>query len=324
MGMAGDEKGRLERLLEEAREASWAHFGKRIAFYLPGMVRYGGERGRYPALSITGPDCRLNCEHCKGEVLRPMVPATTPEALIEKCLQIAAQGNYGCLLTGGCMEDGSLPWASFMDAIAEVKRRTNLWISIHSGLIDNETARGLKRAGIDQALIEVIGDGKTWKEVYHLDNGMEAMERSLHALFNAGLEVVPHIVVGLYFGRIEGEFRALEITAAFNPRQMAIVSLMPISGTPMKGVRPPEPEEIAEVIATARLLMPTTLISLGCARSRGKESSRIEDYAVDAGVNRMAIPSDSAMERARYYGLEMAFYNTCCSVPGPMETGFNE
>lgn len=322
--MVVDENGRLEKLLEEAREASWAHFGRRIAFYLPGMIRYGGERGRYPGLSITGPDCRLNCEHCRGEVLRPMIPAPTPEALIEACLQIAAQGNLGCLLTGGCMEDGSLPWASFMDAIAEVKRRTGLWISIHSGLIDIDTARGLKKAGVDQVLIEVIGDDKTWKEVYHLENGMEAMEESLHALFNSGLEVVPHIVIGLYFGRIKGEFRALEITARFNPRQMAFVSLMPMSGTPMKEVKPPQAEEIAEVIATARLLMPTNLVSLGCARSRGKDSSRIERYAVDAGVNRIAIPSDSAMERARYYGLEMTFYKTCCSVPGLLGTGFNE
>lgn len=318
------DNGKLERLLEEARELSWDRFGRRITFYLPGMIRYGSERGRYPAISITGDTCHLNCEHCKGGILKSMIFALTPEALVSGCLEISRQKNVGCLLTGGCDENGSLPWGPFIEAITEVKRRTHLWISIHSGLIDFETAKRLKGAGVDQALIEVIGDKETLRDVYHLEVGVEAVERSLNALFSAGLELVPHVVVGLYYGRIRGEFRALEIIRRFNPKQMAIVSLMPLAGTPMKGVRPPAPEEIAGLMATARLQMPNTMISLGCARSRGKDSGQIECYAVDAGVNRMAIPSDSALERARYYGLEVAFYRTCCSVPGPLEAGFNE
>jgi len=59
--------------------------------------------------------------------------------------------------------------------------------------------------------------------------------------------------------------------------------------------------------------MPDTLISLGCARPRG--SRRLEVLAVDAGVNRMALPSDEAVERARSYGLDIRYQKTCCSVP---------
>jgi hypothetical protein len=36
---------------------------------------------------------------------------------------------------------------------------------------------------------------------------------------------------------------------------------------------------------------------------------------VDAGVNRMALPSDEAVERARSYGLDIRYQKTCCSVP---------
>ena len=52
-----------------------------FTFYLPGMIRYGSMRGRYPALSLTGDRCQLQCEHCKGLLLEPMIPADTPEAL---------------------------------------------------------------------------------------------------------------------------------------------------------------------------------------------------------------------------------------------------
>jgi uncharacterized radical SAM superfamily protein len=64
----------------------------------------------------------------------------------------------------------------------------------------------------------------------------------------------------------------------------------------------------------ARLRMPHTLISLGCARPRGDD--RLDVLAVEAGVNRMALPSDEAIARAKAYGLEIRYRKTCCSVPG--------
>jgi len=36
--------------------------------------------------------------------------------------------------------------------------------------------------------------------------------------------------------------------------------------------------------------------------------------AVDAGVNRMALPSEGAIERAIDHGLEIRYQRTCCSV----------
>lgn len=308
----------LSILLERARTLSWAHFGKRITFYLPGMIRYEDERGRYPAISLTGEQCVLNCDHCGGLLLRSMIAATTPQALVDQCLRLEQRGDVGCLLTGGSRRDGTLPWLRFVEAIAEVKQRTKLTVSIHTGLIDNETARRLKEAGVDQALIDVIGSDQTLREVYHLDQSVDAIRRSLHALSAAGMDLVPHIVVGLHYGRIVGEYAALEMIREVvdGVDALVFVSLMPLRGTPMWDAPSPPPEEVGRLIATARVQMPTTVISLGCARSRGKEGWRIEEYAIDAGVNRMAIKSDRAIERARVHGLEIDYRYTCCSVCG--------
>jgi uncharacterized radical SAM superfamily protein len=293
---------------------SWARLGKRITFYVPGMFRCDGVTGSYPAVSITGAECALACDHCGGELLRSMIPAATPETLLATGLRLAAQGHHGVLLSGGCDRQGRLPWSSFLPVIGEIKQRTDLFISVHCGLLDDETALGLKEAGVDQALIDVIGDDDTYRRVYHVDFGVAAIRSALESLAGAGLALVPHIVCGLCYGRIQGEKRALEMIADFEPELLVIVSYMKIRGTKAPLFDLPRAEEVADIIAEARFRMPEVPISLGCARQRG--NSRIELLALEAGVNRMALPCDEVLERAEEYGLEMRYQRTCCSVPG--------
>ena len=205
-----------------------------------------------------------------------------------------------------------MPWEEFIPVIRELKSRTELYISIHSGLLDYRLARGLKEAGVDQALIDVIGDDETYKNIYHVPFGVSRIESSMEAMERAGLSMIPHIVCGLAFGKIKGERRAIEIISRFHVDQVVIVSLMPVRGTPVWNVELPYAEEIAEIIAETRLRIPHARISLGCARQRG--NSTLEILAIDAGVNRMALPSDEAMQRAEDYGLEIRYQKTCCSV----------
>ena len=75
----------------------------------------------------------------------------------------------------------------------------------------------------------------------------------------------------------------------------------------------PAAEQVADIIAEARIQLPQTPISLGCARQRG--NSRLEELAIDAGVNRLALPSEDALARAEAHGLVIQFQPTCCSVP---------
>ena len=86
-GFRGQGSGVNVSKLQEAREKSWETFGKKLTFYVPGMIRCDGFTGRYQALSITGGECALQCEHCRGELLRTMLPATTPRALAHSSLQ---------------------------------------------------------------------------------------------------------------------------------------------------------------------------------------------------------------------------------------------
>jgi len=92
----------LDEKLQAAREMSWETFGKKLTFYVPGMIRCDGVSGKYQAVSITGEACALQCEHCKGELLRSMIRAATPRALVDQCIQLAERGNHVATETGAC------------------------------------------------------------------------------------------------------------------------------------------------------------------------------------------------------------------------------
>ncbi|MDQ1335399.1 MAG: Radical core protein [Thermodesulfobacteriota bacterium] len=302
----------IEQKLRMTRELSSAHHGKQITFYLPGMISYNGLKGAYPGISITGDHCALMCDHCQAKILVPMPAAMSPDVLFDTCRRFAGKGCLGVLISGGCDRKGLLPWPRFIPAIQKVKEQTGLYISIHCGLLDADTAMALKEAGVDQALLDVVGDDETYQSVCHVDFGISRIVSTLEALNRADLPMVPHVICGLYRGEMKSELKALEMIARFRIEQLVIVSLMAIRGTPFEGVRTPDAMEVAEMIIEARRLMPHVRMSLGCARRRGDEE--MELLALEGGVNRMALPSDAVIQRAGELGLDVRYQRTCCSV----------
>ena len=304
----------IASLLARAQALSWERFGKRVVFYLPGMFVMDGVRGRYPAISITGPSCGLGCDHCAGEILKSMPAARSPQELVEVCLRLRDAGVEGFLITGGSDTRGRLPWSRFFDALAEVKRRTALHLSVHAGMVDGPTARALKQAGVDQANVDIVGADETWREVMHLPDGAALLTGTLDALHAAGLDVVPHVVMGIHRGRIVGERGALDIVRRYPVKLLVWVVLMSLPATPMAGAVPPTLDEAARLLGESRLLFPESEIALGCARPRGAYRRALERIALDAGVNRVALYSDESVEYARSLGLDVVFRETCCSL----------
>jgi hypothetical protein len=243
-----------------------------------------------------------------------MPSAQSPRELVDLCLRLRDAGMEGFLITGGSDARGRLPWSRFLDALAEVKRRTGLHLSVHSGMVDRQTAAALKQAGVDQANLDIVGAEETWREVIHLADGAALLDDSLDALHTAGLEVVPHVVMGIHKGRIVGERRALEILRRYPPKLLVWVALMPLPGTPMAGAAPPALEEAARLLGESRLLFPESEIALGCARPRGEYGRALERMAIDAGVNRVALYAEESVDYARSLGVEAGFLQTCCSI----------
>ncbi len=277
------------------------------------MIRYGNMRGRYPGVSITGNRCQLLCDHCRGLLLKPMIKTSDPDHLVRQCLAFSKNGCHGVLLTGGSDPHGQLPWGHYLPAIRQINAETDLFLSAHTGFPDDQTCRDLNNAGVKQGLIDVMGDPETATAVYHL-KGLRPVLKSLSAIKKSGLQLAPHIVAGLFHGTIKAEMEALDIIRSHSPHVLVIVVLTPLKGTPMAGAPTPSPLEIARLVARARLLMPKVPISLGCERPRNHNGLEIERLAIGAGVNRMAVWSDQALDEAQRLGLTVRFQHTCCSV----------
>ncbi|MDH5438250.1 MAG: radical SAM protein [Candidatus Bathyarchaeota archaeon] len=308
----------LEKALATARSISWKNFGKKIRFYAPSFIYYKTSHfcsspTAFPSISVTGSSCALNCKHCGGKVLNTMIPAISPKDLINLCAELRRKGAVGCLISGGCLQDGSVPLGRFVDAIAKVKRDTGLTVVVHTGVVDLSMARKLREAGVDAALIDIIGSDETIREIYRLNVEVEDYDRSLRALHESGIPFVPHVLVGLHYGELRGEFQALKTILKYSPSAVIIIALMPIHGTHMENVDPPTPKDIVRVLATARLMMPRTPIVLGCMRPKGEHKVKTDTLAVRSGVNAIAFPAEETVRLAETLGLEVTFSSLCCS-----------
>ncbi len=308
-------KKELVTLIKEGRFPN--KIGK-IRFYAPSFVHYKtnyfcSSPKVFPSISITGSSCALKCKHCNKKVLETMTPALTPKALLDLCEKLKNNGAVGCLISGGCLPDGSVPFDKFVDAIGKIKKNLGLTVVIHTGVIDFSSAKKLKDAGVDAALIDIIGSDETINEIYNLDVSIKDYDNSLKTLHEAEIPFVPHVLVGLHYGEIKGELEALKMIAKYSPSAIIIISFMPIHGTYMENVVPPEPEDIIRILASARLLMPDTPLALGCMRPKGYQRTKTDILAVRAGVNAIAFPAEEAIRLAESMNLEISFSSLCCS-----------
>jgi len=289
-----------------------------VRFYAPSFMyyktsHYRSSQTHFPTASVTGTACALNCKHCGGKVLSTMQPAKTPDALWALAAKLKQQGALGCLVSGGCLPDGSVPLKPFTSAIKKIKNELGLTVFVHTGIIDAATATALKTAGVDAALIDVIGSDETIKKTCNLNVTVEDYANSLNAMQQADLTLVPHVIVGLHDGELKGELNALKLIAAVKPSAMVVIAFMPMHGTAMAKVKPPHPADIAKVIAVTRLILPKTPIALGCVRPKGKHRAETDILALKAGANAIAFPSEEAITFAEAQGYTFSFSSCCCA-----------
>ena len=305
----------LTRLLDTGKLVSRP---KKIRFYAPSFMYYKtnyycSSQNDFPTISLTGKGCALNCKHCGGKVLETMYPATTPEKLFDLCVQLKRKGALGCLISGGCLPNGSVPLEKFVDAIEKVKRELGLTVFVHTGIINFDMAKKLGNAGVDAALIDIIGSDETIREIYNPNVTVEDYENSLKALHEAGIVFVPHVIAGLHYGKLKGELHALNMISRYKPSALVIIAFMPIHETEMATVEPPKPVDIAKVITTARLMFPTMSLVLGCMRPKGKHRVETDILAIKAGVDAIAFPSEEVIKLAGNQGYSVSFSSFCCS-----------
>ncbi|MCR4348188.1 MAG: hypothetical protein NUV55_13450 [Sulfuricaulis sp.] len=292
-----------------------------IHFYTPTFKSFqtseikGCGRNAWPAISITGSDCKLQCDHCKAKILEPMTAARTPEQLWTAVEGLVAGGAQGMLLTGGSNHRNEVEYDPYYPVVRRVK---DTWpsfkIAVHTALVDTGAAQRMEDAGIDVAMMDVIGAQETITQVYHLKRPVADFERTLETLVATKMKVVPHIVIGLHYGRLLGERNALEIIRRHQPDALVLVVVMPMYATPKRPFITPDPHEVGRFFLEVRETLPDIPLLLGCARPPGAAKTIIDTYAIMAGLNGMAHPSDGMVELAARLGRPVRVTPACCSI----------
>ncbi len=312
-----------EQVAEMERRISTLAGGQHssINFYTPSFKSYASSeiqdcgKNAWPAVSITGNDCKLQCDHCKARVLEGMLPARTPEALWRVVNERIAVGAQGMLLSGGSNIRDEVEYGPFYTTLRRIKdAHPSFKIAVHTALVDRATARRLEDAGVDVAMLDIIGAQETIREVYHLKRGVADFDASLQFLTETSLKVVPHIVLGLHYGRLLGERAALDIVRRHQPDALVLVVAMPFYASPRRPFLVPESREIGRFFMEARRSLPHVPLLLGCARPPGRVKQEIDAYAVLAGVNGIAHPAEGVVELAARLGREVRVSPACCSM----------
>jgi uncharacterized radical SAM superfamily protein len=302
------------------RQAADKRLGE-INFHVPSFKAYatseisGCGKSAWPAVSITGGDCQLQCDHCKAKVLEPMIAARTPDELWRMANEQIERGAKGMLLTGGSNRRNEVEYGPFYSTIRRIKDAfPSFRIALHTALTNPDGARCMEQAGVNVAMMDVIGAQDTVTQVYHLKRSVDEFEQTLAALVATRLRVVPHIVLGLHYGRFLGEWHALEMVKRHSPPALVLVVAMPFYAPASRPFAIPDAHELGRFFLDARAALPDASLLLGCARPAGRVKTQIDAYAVMAGLDGIAHPAEGMVEFATRLGRAVRVTPACCSI----------
>ena len=308
------------------------HFGDVMDFFAPGLKKWSTPEWtptnpkRFLPVSVTGSACALSCDHCQTKVLDGMAGIAKGEDLFDHAVKMKAQGSEGLLVSGGSTRTGGVPLGPHLKHVPRIREELGMKVIVHSGVVSPKLADQLAAAGVDGVMLDIIGADETIRDVYHLDLTTADFDRSLQVLSDNGLRIIPHIILGLHYGKFLGEHRALEMVVSHSVSTLILVVLVPLIGTPMAHLPPPPTEDVTAFFATAREAAPDIPVNLGCARPMGQIKQDLDHAAVDLGLNGIAYPADGIIGYAESRGITANRYEYCCSLTwaGGVDGGYSE
>ena len=308
-------------LVAEMQRLAPANQQRMVRFSTPTFKEYESSelqscgKNSFPAFSITAGGCALMCDHCEARILEPMIPAIRPEILDHKVRELIETENLqGFLLSGGSNKRNEIRYSRYYPVIEQLKRDyPNLRIAIHTALTDEAGAREMESSGVDVAMLDIIGAEETIREVYHLDRPVDDFEATVAALCSTSMQISPHIVIGLHYGRILGEENALAILSRYDTKALVLVVIMPFYAKPGT-FETPDTTDVGRIFLEARRRLPERQVLLGCARPPGMHKRITDAYAVMAGLDGIAFPADGAVAVADMTGRPFHQAHACCSI----------
>ena len=221
-------------------------------------------------LSIKTGGCPEDCAYCPQAAryhtgVKPE-KLLTPEFVLERAREAKDSGS-----TRFCM---GAAWREVKDGpqferVLEMVRSVNdlgLQVCCTLGMINRDQAQRLKTAGVYAYNHNI----DTSEDYYDEIIGTRTFQDRLQTLANvreAGMTICTGGIVGM--GETDADRLAfLQRLAQFDPHpeSVPINALVPVAGTPLGEQQPLQPLVMVRVIATARILMPKSMVRLSAGR----------------------------------------------------------
>jgi len=228
-------------------------------------------------------NCELNCSHCKGYFLKEM----------DKKIN----DNYeSYLISGGCDKNGQI--AIDFDLLKKIKLE-NKKINIHSGLVDEQTARLIGEYA-NVVSFDFIMDNNTIQNQYNLKNKTEQDIINSYLFLKKYCRVVPHLLIG--FGN---EKLGIDKLIELGETEVCFIILKKHPRINNNLVEPTI-KKIEEILKYARSKFKA--ITLGCMRpmNRKKEIDNMAIKYVDKIVN--------PYHEINFDNFEVELKNECCCL----------
>lgn len=258
----------------------------------------------FPCISITGEECYFSCMHCRGKYLKFMMHVKQKD-LYQKAIELHDKDAKGILVSGGLDQNGKVPID--YSILKKIKEDTGLIINVHSGFLTREDANEIKKSGVDAISVDFVGSDETIERVLRIPFKVSNYETTVRALTEEGINFIPHICVGLDYGNIVGEYRAIEILKKYPIKSLTLLVLIKNELEKTNSVNY-DIQSIKNFFIYTRNSFPFAKLSLGCMRPRLKELDETA-YLFDNIVN----PTKNMIKLIRNEG-NIVVKEICCSV----------
>jgi biotin synthase len=221
-------------------------------------------------LSVKTGGCPEDCAYCPQSAHYSTSVDATPMMGVDETLAAARQAKEQgatrfCM--GGAWRDA--PEGARFDAIVEMVRGVRalgMEACCTLGMLTSEQASLLAQAGLT-AYNHNLDTSPDFYDSIITTRTYEDRLRTLHHVREAGITVCCGGIIGM--GEDRGaRYRLLEqlATQRPHPESVPINMLVRVEGTPLADQMPIDPLEMVRMIATARILMPTSTIRLSAGR----------------------------------------------------------
>ena len=237
-------------------------------------------------LSVKTGGCPEDCAYCpQAQRYHTGVEATklmSTEAVLEKARAAKAAGASRFCMGAAWRspKDRDIPKVAAM--IREVKS-LGLETCATLGMLTDTQAHALREAGLDYYNHNLDTAPEFYGEVIHTREYQDRLDTLGHVR-DAGMKTCCGGIVGMGETRAQraGLLQALANLPA-HPDSVPINRLVQVEGTPLAGTAPLDPFEFVRMIATARIVMPRSMVRLSAGRE--SMSDELQALCFLAGAN---------------------------------------